>query len=86
MQRHTYYFGFAQHTFKDRLYKHKNSFKSDRNSTEFSNFMRSKKKERANVNLDYSILGKAKPYSPATKKNECCALHRNITFSLQRIC
>ena len=44
-----------------------------------------KKKEKINVDLDWSILDKAKPYSPASK-NRCYVLQRNITsFSLQRM-
>ena len=85
---HLHYIGFTEHTFKDRLYKHNNSFKyqSKRNSTELSNFILGKKKEKVNVNLDWNILHKAKPYSPASKICMLC-LTRNITsFSLQRIC
>ena len=45
-----------------------------------------KKKEKFNVNLDWSLLDKVIPYSPASK-NECYALQRNITFfSQQRVC
>ena len=56
-----------------------------RNSTELSNFIRSKKAEKINVDLDWNMLDKAKPYSPALK-NMCNVLQRNIrSFSLQRI-
>ena len=56
-----------------------------RNSTELSNFIWGKKKEKINVDLDWSILDKAKPYSPASK-NAYYVLQRNITaFSLKRI-
>ena len=84
-QNHPHYIGLTERTFKDRLYKHNNSFKykSKRNSTELSNFIWGKKKEKINVDLD---LDKAKPYSPASK-NTCYVLQRNITsFSLQSIC
>ena len=87
-QNHPHYIGLTEHTFKDRLYKHNNSFKyeSKRNSTELSNFIWGKKKEKINVDLDWSILDKAKPYFPASK-NACHILQRNVTsFSLQRIC
>ena len=69
-QNHPHYIGLTEHTFKDRLYKHNNSFtyESKRNSTELSNFIWGKKKEQINVDLDWSILDKAKPYSPASKK------------------
>ena len=50
--------------------KHKYSFKyeSKRNSTELSNSIWSKKEEKINVDLEWSILNKAKPYSPGSKK------------------
>ena len=46
-QNNPHYTGLTEHTFKDRLYKHNNSFKyeSKRNSTELSNFIWGKKKE-----------------------------------------
>ena len=46
-QNHPHYIGLTEHRFKDRLYKHNNSFKyeSKRNSTELSNFIWGKKKE-----------------------------------------
>ena len=42
------YIGPTEHTFKDRLYKHNNSFKYDskRNSAELPNFIWDKKKEK----------------------------------------
>ena len=63
---HPHYIGLREH----RPYKHNNSFnyKSKRNSTELSSFIWGKKKEKINVDLDWSILDKAKPYSPASKK------------------
>ena len=72
-QSHPHYIGLTEHTFKDRLYKH-NSFKceSKRNSTELSKFIWSKKKEKINMDLDWSILDKAKPSSPASKKCMLC--------------
>ena len=85
---HPHCIGLTEDTFKDRLYKHNNSFRyeSKRNSTELSNFIWGKKKEKINVDLDWSILDKAKPYSPASK-NACYVLQGNITsFSLQRVC
>ena len=57
-QNHPHYIGLTEHTFKDRLYKHNNSFKyeSKRNSTELSNFIWGIKKEKINVHLDWSIF------------------------------
>lgn len=53
-----------------RLFKHINSFKyeSKRKSTELLNFIRGKKNEKINVDLDWSNLEKRKPYCPAFKK------------------
>ena len=49
------------------------------------NFIQCKKKEKINVDLDWSIFDKANSYSPASK-NACYVLQRNITsVSLQRI-
>ena len=65
-----------------------NSFKyeSKRNSTELSNFIWGKKKEKINVDLDWSILDKANLILQL-QKNARYVLQRNITsFSLQRIC
>ena len=48
------------------------NYESKRNSKELSNFIWGKKKEKVNVNLDWSILDKAKPYSLASKKCMLC--------------
>ena len=58
----------------DGLYTYTYSFKSEsrRNSAELSNFIWGKKKEKINVCLKYSILDKAKPYSPASSKCLLC--------------
>ena len=55
-------------------YKHDNSFKYDlkRNSTELPNFIWGKQKENINVDLDWSVLDKAKDYSPTSKKFILC--------------
>ena len=73
-QNHPHYIGLTENTFKDRLYKHNNSFKykSKRNSTELSNFISGRKKEKINVDLDSSVLDKAKSYSLASKKCMLC--------------
>ena len=87
-QNHPHYIGLTEHTFKDRLYKHNNSFKyeSKRNSTELSNFIWGKKKEKINVDLDWSILDKAKPYSPASKKCMLCLTEKyHIIFSTKNL-
>ena len=87
-QNHPHYIGLTEDTFKDRLYKHNNSFQyeSKRNSTEPSNFIWGKKKEKINVDLDWSILDKAKPYSPASKKCMLCLTEKyHIIFSTKNL-
>ena len=87
-QNHPHYTGFTERTFKDRFYKHNNSFKceSNRNSRELSNFIWGKKKEKINVDLDWSILDKAKPYSPASKKCMSCLTEKYlIIFSIKNL-
>ena len=84
MQNRPHYIGLIVHTCKDRPYKYNNSFKyeSKRNSTEISNFIWGKKKEKINVDLDWRILAKAKPYSPASKKRMLCLTEKyHIIFS-----
>ena len=83
---HPHYIGLTEHTFKDKLYKHNKSFKyeSKRNTTELSNFIWSKKKEKINVDLDWSILDKAKPYCPASKKL-CLTEKYPIIFSTKNL-
>ena len=80
-----HYTALTEYTFKDRLYKHNNSFKyeSKRNSAELSNVIWGKKKEKINVYLDWSILYNAKPYSPDSKK--CLAEKYHIIFSTKNL-
>lgn len=78
---------FTEHTFKDGSFKH-NSFKylPKRFSTELSNFIRGKKREKVNVTLHWVILDRVKTYSP-TSENVFFALQKNITsLFLKRIC
>ena len=66
--------------------KIKNSFKYEYkgNSTELSNFIWGKKKEKINVDLDWSILDKAKSYSPASGKCMLCLKEKYyIIFSIK---
>ena len=45
-----------------------------------------KKKEKINVDLDRSILGKAKPYSPSSKKCMLCLTEKyHIIFSTKNL-
>ena len=58
------------------------SYESKRNSTELSNFIWGKMKDTINVDLDWNILDKAKPYSPASKKCMLCLTEKyHIIFS-----
>ena len=78
-QNHPHYIG---------LYRHNNFFKyeSKRNSTEFSNFIWGKKKDKINVYLDWSILDKPKPYSPASKKCMLCLTEKyHIIFPTKNL-
>ena len=87
-QNQPHYIGLTEHTFKDRLYKHNNSFRyeSKRNLAELSNFMWGKKKEKINVDFSWSILDKAKPYSPASKKCMLCLTEKyHIIFSTKNL-
>ena len=57
-QKHLDYIRLTEHASKNRLDKHNNSFKNEfkRNPTKLSNLVWVKKKEKVNVNLDWSIL------------------------------
>ena len=82
------YIRLTEKTFKGRLYKQNNSFKyeSKRSSTELSNFIWGEKKEKINVDLDWSILDKAKPCSPASKKCMLCLSEKyHIIFSTKNL-
>ena len=70
----SHYIGLAEILFKDRLYKHKNSFKyeSKRNGTELSNFIWVQKKKSSDISLEWSIPDKVKPYSPGSKNYMLC--------------
>ena len=85
-QNHPHYIGLTEHTFKDRLYKRNNflKYESKGNSAELSNFIWGKKKEKINVDLDWSILDKVKPYSPASKKMHLTETY-HIIFSKKNL-
>lgn len=87
-QNHPHYIGLTEHALKERLDKLNNSFKyeSKGNLTEPSNLVWDKKKEKVNVNLDWSILYKAKPYSPTSKKYMLCLTEKYyIIFSTKNL-
>ena len=84
-QNYPYFIGLTQHTFKDRNYKHNNSFKyeSRRNSAELPNFICGKKKEKINVDFDWNILDKAKPGSKT--RMFCLTEKYHIIFSTKSL-
>ena len=74
----------SENTFKDRFYKHKNSFKykSKRNATEISNFVWENKHANAETNLVWNKLDKPRAYNPEVKKCLLCLTEKyHITFS-----
>ena len=58
--------GLTDNTFKERLYKHINSFRYERkeNATELSNFVWENKHANTETSLEWKILDKAKSYEP----------------------
>ena len=69
IENHPHYIGLTRNTFKDRFYKHKNSFKyeSKRDAAELSNFLWENKHTSTETNLVRNILDKARAYRPETK-------------------
>lgn len=73
-----YYIGLTEKTFKDRLYKHNNSFRyeSGSNSTELSKFVWSVKKKGLNPVLSWKILDQAEPFKPGGKSCNLCLMEK----------
>ena len=65
-----HYIGLTENSFKDRLYKHKNSFRyeSKKNATEPSNFVWENKHANTETSLEWKMLDKAKSYEPGSRK------------------
>ena len=81
---HPHYIGLTENTFKDRFYKHKNSFKyeSKQNATELSNFVWENKRENTETSLIWKVLDKAKAYKPESEKCMLCLTEKyHIIFS-----
>lgn len=78
------YIGLTENTFKDRLYKHKNSFKDEkkRKSTELSKHIWSlKDKKTKQFSIEWSIIDKAAAYSNGSKRCDLCLTEKfNIIF------
>ena len=73
-ENYPHYIGLTEKTFKDRFYKHKNSFKCESkcNGTELSNFVQDNKHDNTETNLVWNILDKARSYKPETKSCLLC--------------
>ena len=71
---HSYCIGLTENTFKDKLHKHKNSFRyeSKTNATELSNLVWENKHANTETSLEWKILDKAKPYQPGSRKCMLC--------------
>ncbi len=72
------YVGLTETEFKTRLANHKQSFSKEklRNATELSKFIWKLKEENIEYKIDWTILGRAKPYSNTTKKCNLCTLEK----------
>ena len=84
IETHLHYIGLTENTFKDRFYKHSNSFKheSKRSATELSNFIWENKHTNTETNLVWNILDKARTYRPETKRCLLCLTEKyHIIFS-----
>ena len=69
-----HYIGLTENTFKDRLYKHKNSFRYEgkKNATGLSNFVWENKHTNTETSLEWKILNKVKSYKPGSRKCMLC--------------
>ena len=81
------YFGVTENTFKDRSYKHRNSFKYDSkaNSTELSKYVWDLQKNgTTDYVIKWSIIDHARPYVNGSKKCNLCITEKYhiITSSL----
>ena len=83
-----HYIGLTEKTFKDRLYKHKSSFKYEtkKNSIELSNYAWGEKKDKQKISFKWYIKERAKAYSPVTKRCMLCLSEKfHILFSKERL-
>ena len=84
IENHPYCIGLTENVFKDRFYKHKNSFKyeSKRDATELSNFVWENKHANTETNLVCNVLDKARAYKPEAKRCLLCLTEKyHIIFS-----
>lgn len=68
------YIGLTSTTFKERFNNHTQSFKarSKSNSSELSKYVWQLKDKKINFNIKWSIVQKAAPYNPVTKRCNLC--------------
>ena len=68
------YIGLTSTTFKERLSNHKQSFKakSKSNATELSKHIWKLKEQKATYSINWSIIQRASPYNPTTKRCNLC--------------
>ena len=81
------YNGFTENTFKDRFYKHHNSFKyeSKVNSRELSkHFWEIKRKGIEKPITHWSVIDHAKPYQNKSKKRNLCLTEKYQSISLTK--
>ena len=84
IENHLYCIGLTENAFKDRFYKHKNSFKyeSKRNATELSNFVWENKHANTETNLVWNVLDKAGAYKQEAERYLLCLTDKyHIIFS-----
>ena len=76
-----HWIGLTESAFKDRLHKHKNSFKYEtkKNITELSNYAWDKKKDKQKISFKWYMKEKAKAHSPVTKR---CMLFLSEKFHI----
>ena len=68
------YTGLTSQTFKKRFYKHRESFlkRNPDNSTTLSTHVWNLKDQGIDFNIKWSIIGRAKPFNPSTRKCRLC--------------
>ena len=82
------YIGLASTTFKQRLGNHTQTFKYESlsNSTELSKFIWSLKNKDEAYNLKWSIIQRAAPYNPTTKRCNLCLTEKYHIMAAPKDC
>ena len=68
------YTGLTRNTFKKRFYSHRHSFtnREQEHSTTLSTYVWQLQDSNKNFNINWKILGRAKPFNPVTRKCNLC--------------